>query len=88
MSAMDITARALDSTPVTDLRAALDINGNGTLGWPDALAWLFFATVGLLGVAVVVGTVFAGLAATVHGMARVGRSARGGVRRALSDRRR
>jgi hypothetical protein len=81
MNVMEITARVLTATPVADLGAALDINDNGRLGWPDALAWLFFATVGLLGVAVVVGTFFVGVAATVHGMARIGRGAWHGVHR-------
>ena len=61
LTPLDIAARVVIATPVTDVREVLDINDNGRLSWPDALAWLFFATVGLLGVAVFLGMVFAGV---------------------------
>ena len=61
------TARTLTA----GLADALDVNDNGQLGWPDLLAWLFFSTVGLLGVAVVAGMAFGGVAVTVHGIRRI-----------------
>ncbi len=87
MTPLDIAARVVTS-PVTHARAVLDVNDNGPLGWPDALAWLFFATLGLFGVAVVLGMVFLGVTAAVHGMAQIGRSARIGAHRVSVDRRR
>jgi hypothetical protein len=87
MTSFDIAARTVMATPGSNVHDALDINDNGTFGWPDALAWLFFATVGLLGVSVLLGMVFAGMTATVHGLVRVGRITRGGAHRWLADRR-
>lgn len=45
----------------------LDLNDNGVLGLPDGLGWLFFGTVGLLGLAVCVGVVLMVLALLGHG---------------------
>jgi hypothetical protein len=55
-----------------NLADALDLNSNGVLGFPDLLGWLFFATVGLLGVAVCAGMAGGALYA-------VGRAARAGA---------
>lgn len=76
MTALTTVATELagGATPIAGLRGSLDINDNGHLGWPDALAWSFLATVGLLGVAVVTGMAFAGVTLAAHGLGRVGRA--------------
>ena len=63
------------------LADVLDINDNGRLGWPDLLAWVFFGTVGLLGVAVVAGMAFGGVAVAVRGVRRVAGTVWTGIRR-------
>jgi hypothetical protein len=50
---------------------ALDLNSNGQLGLPDLLGWAFFGTVGLLGVAVLLGMALG----TLLGLARGARAA-------------
>jgi hypothetical protein len=76
-----VTQMTTVATPAADLRGALDLNDNGHLGWPDALGWLLFATVGLLGVGVVTGMAFAGVTAVAHGLGRIGRTALSPTRR-------
>jgi hypothetical protein len=70
----------LAATPVARLRAGLDLNGDGALGWPDALAWLLIGTVALLGLAVVFGMTFAGVTVSAHGLGRIRRAAPDGLR--------
>jgi hypothetical protein len=74
---LNLTSGASAKT-VTDL---FDINDNGHLGWPDLLASLFFGTVGVLAVLVLVGMavgslvlVLRGLVAAVRGLATAVRS--------------
>jgi hypothetical protein len=72
MTASQLNAgRPAVAAPSAALAGAADINDNGSLGWPDLLAWLFFGAVGLLGVAVVAGVAFGGAAVAVHEIRRM-----------------
>jgi hypothetical protein len=44
-----------------------DVNSNGVLSLPDALAWLFFGTVGLLGLLVCAGLAIGSVVAVGQG---------------------
>jgi hypothetical protein len=68
---------------------ALDLNSNGQLGLPDLLGWAFFATVGLLGVAVLIGMALAAMLGLTRGARAVARGSSGSAQRvgALARRR-
>jgi hypothetical protein len=53
---------------------ALDLNSNGQLGLPDLLGWAFFGTVGLLGVAVLLGMALGAMLGLVRGVRAVART--------------
>ena len=55
------------------LLGVLDLNDNGHVAFPDLLGWLFFGTIGLLGVAVVAGMVLGALIGTGRGLLSTGR---------------
>jgi hypothetical protein len=73
------TEVANGTAPMAALSGRLDIDGNGTLGLPDALGWLLLGAMGVLGIAAVTGVAFAGVAAAAHGLGRIVRRARIGT---------
>ena len=72
MTALDVMTFRL---PAATLKGFFDLNDNGQLGWPDLLATLFFGTVGLLAVMVLVGMSLGVLVVLVRVVTAAGRRA-------------
>jgi len=57
----------------TAVKELFDLNDNGRLGWPDLLASVFFATVGLLGAMVLAGMALGTVVLAIKGVVAAAR---------------